>query len=327
MTKQKSGRHNVQRTCNLCGETFFARQDQVNCGRGVFCSDECSRKAKRQPRVDRACERCGKAFTAKQADIDKGKGRFCSTKCFHESPARPKVQRTCKWCGTGFLAHQCNIDKGGGIYCGHECARKSSRTSRVQRSCKQCGNAFTAKQDRVDRGKGIFCSPECFTESQKLPLPVLVCQCCGKVFTDRHRNNRKYCSSQCYQNARPKAVKMPARPHGHEKWALAVILRDKKCVRCGAIENLQAHHIESWRSHPELRYDTENGAALCPLCHHAQHPYLPLERFVASGGKLVKYCVVCEKAFLVKRTTQRTCSKKCGWKRKQMASAMQRRPA
>lgn len=120
----------------------------------------------------------------------------------------------------------------------------------------------------------------------------------------------KACAGKAVRGAGKK--KRVGRPYQHEKWMLAVLNRDKKCVRCGAVENLQAHHLKSWKSHPALRDDISNGVALCVLCHHAQHPKLPLETFVASGGKSVQYCVVCEDGFVVRRKTQRTCSQKCG---------------
>lgn len=243
---------------------------------------------KKQPRIDRSCEKCGTAFVAKKSDVDKGKSRFCS--------------------------HNCYLEFYG----------KAHSRPMVQRDCKQCGKTFHVRPHVADSGKGIFCSPECWKESPK-PAPVVTCGCCGKVFADKGRNNRKYCSTGCYQQSQRKAekAKTPNRPHEHDKWVLAVILRDKKCVRCGTAENLQAHHLKTWKSHPDLRYDVSNGVALCPLCHHAQHPKLPLERFVASGGKKVQYCAICETAFLVRKKTQRVCSQKCGWKQK---AAMQQAP-
>jgi len=279
---------------------------------------------KKQPRIDRSCERCGTAFVAKQSDVEKGKGRFCSRICHVKSPERPKVERACQWCGAAFLVHQCAIDQGGGLFCSLKCSWKASKVPRLERDCKQCGKTFFVKQDQVDRGRGVFCSKACSTESKKIAPPVNVCGCCSKVFVDPGRAKRKYCSQQCYRRANTKSVKKKPLSRGNEydKWVLAVILRDKKCVRCGATENLQAHHVKTWKSHPDLRYEVSNGVALCPLCHHAQHPYLPLEGFVESGGKKVQYCVVCETAFLVRKKTQRVCSRECGWKRKK-----QRTPA
>jgi 5-methylcytosine-specific restriction endonuclease McrA len=230
-----------------------------------------------------------------------------------------KVPRCCKKCGDQFFVLQSVVDKGLGVFCSRDCylisSGKSPARPKVQRTCKQCGKEFLIRPRTADSGKGIFCSPKCWKESPK-PAPIVTCGCCGKVFADPGRYRPKYCSPECYQNSRPKAAQFPARPHEHDTWALAVILRDKKCVRCGDVENLQAHHLKEWKDYPDLRFVVSNGVALCPLCHHAQHPYLPLERFVASGGKKVQYCVVCEAAFLVRKKTQRVCSRQCGWARK-----------
>ena len=57
----------------------------------------------------------------------------------------------------------------------------------------------------------------------------------------------------------------------YKNWRIAVFKRDNwKCK----IENqdcngmLEAHHILGWSSHPELRYQLNNGITLC----HAHHP-------------------------------------------------------
>lgn len=212
-------------------------------------------------------------------------------------------------------------------FCGIECSH-AARRQPIHRTCKQCSKEFFVNQRRIDDGGGVFCSRTCSDEGQKRQLPASTCQCCGKVFTHKHSNlrERKYCSKACAAKAIRGVSKKSndGRGNDHDKWRLAVILRDKKCMRCGAVDNLQAHHLKTWKSHPELRYEVSNGVSLCPFCHHAQHPKLPLERFVASGGKKVQYCVICETAFLVKKKTQRVCSIKCGWSRKQQNAAMQR---
>lgn len=47
--------------------------------------------------------------------------------------------------------------------------------------------------------------------------------------------------------------------------------RDGKCIHCGRMEDLHAHHIKPKWSHPELKLDLENGVALCYRCHKAEH--------------------------------------------------------
>lgn len=57
----------------------------------------------------------------------------------------------------------------------------------------------------------------------------------------------------------------------YRQWREAVLNRDKKCVRCGSTENLQAHHKKSFALYPLERYEITNGITLCEVCHRAEH--------------------------------------------------------
>ena len=50
-------------------------------------------------------------------------------------------------------------------------------------------------------------------------------------------------------------------------WARRVKARDGKCVLCGAVEFLEADHIEPVALRPDLMFDMNNGRALCHQCH------------------------------------------------------------
>ena len=54
-------------------------------------------------------------------------------------------------------------------------------------------------------------------------------------------------------------------------WSSMVKLRDEKCKKCGSVYDLHAHHIKSYKEHPELRYDVNNGITLCGVCHRLEH--------------------------------------------------------
>jgi hypothetical protein len=43
--------------------------------------------------------------------------------------------------------------------------------------------------------------------------------------------------------------------------------RDGKCLWCEVVEDLHAHHIKTWKKHPDLRYDLNNLITLCRSCH------------------------------------------------------------
>lgn len=56
-------------------------------------------------------------------------------------------------------------------------------------------------------------------------------------------------------------------------WRKAVYERDSwSCQACGKHGgDLNAHHLESYDTNPDLRFDVSNGITLCPECHTAFH--------------------------------------------------------
>ncbi len=58
-------------------------------------------------------------------------------------------------------------------------------------------------------------------------------------------------------------------------WRTAVFTRDDHtCQGCGVRGGtLRADHIKPWHSHPECRYDVDNGRTLCDGCHKKTPTY------------------------------------------------------
>ena len=56
-------------------------------------------------------------------------------------------------------------------------------------------------------------------------------------------------------------------------WRKAVLERDNYlCGHCkGNKELMEAHHVKEFHHHPELRFDVDNGLALCNPCHIKHH--------------------------------------------------------
>lgn len=79
-------------------------------------------------------------------------------------------------------------------------------------------------------------------------------------------------------------LKHPERNRYRAKmWVKAVKDRDDwKCVECDATDRLHAHHIEGWRSRPDLRYEISNGVTLCHECHVLAHGWR--SSFAVSGN-------------------------------------------
>lgn len=213
---------------------------------------------------------------------------------------------------------------------------RAPRRSLVERQCQACGNSFMAKPSNVEVGRAKACSKECSykvkkTRSDRKPRKSYVCKWCGKVFCDdkKARETREYCSNKCLGLSKRKDGKEHSRRKYAvelQRWAREVVLRDKACVRCGVRETLQAHHVKPYAKHPELRLDVNNGVALCPPCHHAQHPKHSLEWYLSRGGQTVKRCVVCEGDFVPGKRSQRACSIRCGAKLRQSRREYTKQP-
>ena len=63
----------------------------------------------------------------------------------------------------------------------------------------------------------------------------------------------------------------------YKQWRREVFARDNDtCVECESGYNLQAHHIKGYASHPESRFDVDNGQTLCVDCHIKKHPEIKI---------------------------------------------------
>lgn len=137
------------------------------------------------------------------------------------------------------------------------------------RQCDICGVDFNP------RGKQKWC-PKC---------QVVTCPTCGQPFK-RTRAARRFCSRSCnakqprtverinaQRGTKPRTYHLRFRDkHGNafdREWRTTVFERDHyTCRQCGRHGvKLQAHHIKSFKGHPELRYDVSNGLTLCLECH------------------------------------------------------------
>lgn len=129
----------------------------------------------------------------------------------------------------------------------------------------------------------------------------VTCVYCGKKFKPPASNyKRKFCNREC-KAASLRGVEPPAlaanrgvKPrtyhvthrdkHGSAMdcdWRGAIFLRDNyTCQECGQVGGrLQAHHVKSWKTHPDLRHELSNGQTLCVECHKKTDSY---------GGKNAK---------------------------------------
>ena len=55
------------------------------------------------------------------------------------------------------------------------------------------------------------------------------------------------------------------------KWGKEIRDRDKKCLVCNGINELNAHHIFEKAKYPNLSLNINNGVTLCKKCHYEIH--------------------------------------------------------
>lgn len=86
-TRRRAARRpRVERSCLRCGAVFLARQSELDAGRGLYCSYDCSAIAQRS-RVNRTCRQCGVMFTATPSKIARRGALYCSRACRREYEA------------------------------------------------------------------------------------------------------------------------------------------------------------------------------------------------------------------------------------------------
>lgn len=151
----------------------------------------------------------------------------------------------------------------------------------------------------------------------------IVCQICSNEFEVKpyRAKTAKTCSNECRQELFRQTMigeKSPnwkggisERDSQARTWAYNVISRDKKCIECGSIEKLHAHHIKSYSEYPELRYDLDNGITLCSLHHADRHPELASDFIMHKSSREFMICKQCNTEFLRKKKKQIYCSVAC----------------
>lgn len=197
------------------------------------------------------CLVCGKAHKA--YGKNEGTARFCSRPCrdawFLENA---KGRITCEWCG-----ERATNNNDGARFCSRKCSTAAVsgdlnpnwlNIPRIK-TCDCCGGEYGPKPGGINAFvKGRFCSRECGWKGQK------------------HLHGAE--KPNWNPNARRKN-----RATQHAAWVDKVLTRDRAtCQHCGVTGiEMHAHHLKSYRDHPELRQDVSNGITLCHRCHWTEH--------------------------------------------------------
>lgn len=163
--------------------------------------------------------------------------------CGKEKAVIPAVAKTFRFCSV-----RCRADWRSTNWVGDKHPRWTG--GQREKACQECGETFKIREGQpiTTFKKQKFCSKDC-----------------------ADKGGFRY-SGESHPNYREEA-RRKNRGGSHHKWVNAVISRDgAKCVRCGVSGvELHAHHIKSYRDHPELRFEVSNGMTVCYRCHWAIH--------------------------------------------------------
>ena len=232
-------------TCPVCGKKYSADKNRIKHGRQTTCSRECSYELRAQAKRTKLtvnCARCGKPFETTPSRIESGHGVYCSRECHF-----PPVQFKCVHCGKEFRKSPSTNAQ----YCSKKCANESEQKS-IQASA-STSNAWKDTEKRTRILSGIKRRSES-DDWRKSP---------------HFQKGNKHPKYKGNKNARLIAVGR----YEYKQWHAAILRQcHYTCQRCGKRGGkLEAHHIKPWAQFPELRYDLQNGIALCHECHKEIH--------------------------------------------------------
>lgn len=125
----------------------------------------------------------------------------------------------------------------------------------VQVSCDWCGKEY--KRPKSKKTKNNFCCHRCYSEWLS-----------ENIVGEAHHN---------WDSGITEEERIIARNYLEIKqWSQNVLRRDNyTCQVCGGLRgNLEAHHLHSYKHHPDKRLDIRNGITLCRKHHIAFHKWM-----------------------------------------------------
>ena len=230
-------------------------------------------------RIEIVCLKCGKSFIRTEGHA---KGvKFCSNSCKFSYLMSKKDQRgeknaswrggrtekVCTQCGETFKDYHRKNGRER-LFCSRKCSGDAKTKERVKTNCLKCGKEMFVRGVTIKAGWGKFCSRSCATLHREF----------WKEQTgEKHHLWKGGITPE--NNAARSCQKTT-------NWRKAVFTRDGfKCILCGSDKpRIHAHHIIPFSKSKKLRYDTENGVALCVECHQLFHPGITLTDYSKYFG-------------------------------------------
>jgi len=148
----------------------------------------------------------------------------------------------------------------------------------IQLECVRCDKKFLAYPYEV-RNNRKFCSKLCGTLYTNKSRSEKMLGNKNRKHTSESKTRLRYCNlgtrNPNWKGGITTKIQHLRNSSEYEHWRNAVLKKDNyMCVLCGRKDLLHTHHLESFWKNEELRFDIENGIAVCIDCHSDIHGFL-----------------------------------------------------
>lgn len=111
------------------------------------------------------------------------------------------------------------------------------------------------------------------------------------------------------------------------EWARDIKNRDGKCMHCGSIMDLHAHHIKQKSTHPDLLLNLDNGITLCYRCHKAEHERnrpIRIRSYTPQRKTLIKKIISLENQLKITKELLSQMTEECNYIHEELANREQK---
>ena len=232
------------------------------------------------------CKQCGKEFNGYKNQ------QFCSRECVNKyhsekivgknNPTYNRIKCKCDYCGKDIEVTPHIYNRNKHVFCGRKCTDKyrseylndknSPLFKKIKCNCSVCGKEVYKRPSEIKGKKHLFCSVECknkgvsiFQSGENHPMYGT------KRFDMRGENNINW-NPNLTQEERKLSKNRTLLPE-YVKWHKEILKRDHWTCQVSGYRGREivVHHLNSWNSNKEERFDINNAITISKDIHKLFH--------------------------------------------------------